>query len=502
MENIENEIEVTDEYREVKSAIDVYMKPVFVTGQAGTGKSTLIQWLTEKYGTIPILAPTGVAAQNVGGQTIHSFFMFPPHIINPRDIKISRNYEFFQSLRIMIIDEISMVRADMMDNINESLRLNRRKDLPFGGVKMIFIGDMFQLSPVVAHAEEKKYLYSKYESPLFMHSEIIKRTGIKTIELTKVFRQKDKDFISLLSNIREGQDLTKTLAVINGQYDMWASIRKDSKTIKLTPTNALADEINETELAAIDSPEFTYVGEVAENFDQKRFPAPLNLKLKVGARIMFIKNDAEKRYVNGSMGTITSLADDKIEAVIDGWDNPILVKKESWESIKYVWGGKKKKNTMELPSALPVSPLKNEQVSDDVLEELDKGEISHEVTGQYKQYPITPAWAVTIHKSQSKTFDSVNVMINGNIFADGQLYVALSRCRTLQGIMISRPIKIDDILVNQDVVKFYDTIRKQREALAIPVPGLLNADPNCVHNEVAAPGGGVKCTKCGGWFCF
>jgi hypothetical protein len=271
----------------------------------------------------------------------------------------------------------------------------------------------------------------------------------------------------MLSNIREGKDLKQTLEIFNKQYDMWASMRKDSKTVKLTPTNALADEINNTELAAIDSPEFTYVGEVADNFDQKRFPAPLNLKLKVGARIMFIKNDAEKKYVNGSMGTITSLAEDKIEAMIDGWDDPIQVKKETWESIKYIWGGKKKKEAQPL-GPLPSSPLKNEQVSDDVLEELDKGEISHEVTGQYKQYPITPAWAVTIHKSQSKTFDAVNVMINGNIFADGQLYVALSRCRTLQGIMISRPINLNDILVNKDVVKFYDSIRKQREVLAMP----------------------------------
>lgn len=475
----ETDIEITEEYQQVKEAIDFYRQPIFVTGQAGTGKSTLIQWLTTKYGDIPVVAPTGVAAQNVGGQTIHSFFMFPPHILNPKDIKPSRNWELFNDMRILIVDEVSMVRADMMDNINESLRINRRKNLPFGGVKIIFIGDLFQLSPIVKNSDpiERQYL-SQYQTPLFMSSHIIKSIGIKTIELTKVFRQKDIDFIQLLSNIREGKNLPDTIKVFNTQYDPWAGIRKDTKIIKLTTTNALADNINESELAAIESPEFTYIGEVGGNFKQDRFPAPLHLKLKVGARVMFIKNDLGKKFVNGSTGTVTTLTEDQIWVTIDGWDAPIKVDKESWESIKYVW--KKKEKTidvaasleaklkqfeLDLPAApLPVSPLQ-ENVSDDVVEELSKGEISHEVTGQYRQYPITPAWAVTIHKSQSKTFDAVNVIIDGNIFADGQLYVALSRCRTLKGISLSRPINPNDILINKDVVNFYDGIRKRAEVL-------------------------------------
>lgn len=479
MNTIDEEIEVTDEYRQVKEAIDIYTKPIFVTGQAGTGKSTLIKWLNKKYGEIPVVAPTGVAAQNIGGQTIHSFFMFPPHILNPKDIKASRNYELFQDMRILIVDEVSMVRADMMDNINEALRLNRRKNLPFGGVKMIFIGDLFQLSPIVKNGDqiERQYL-SQYKTPLFMSSHIITSMGLNTIELTKVFRQKDADFIQLLSNIREGKDLPDTIKVFNVQYDPWAGIRKNTNVIKLTTTNALADSINESELEAINAPEFMYVGEVGGNFKQDRFPAPLNLKLKVGARIMFVKNDSGKRYVNGSTGTITTLTENEIWATIDGWNTPIKVEKESWESIKYVI--KKKEKTvdvsmsleeklksfsLDLPAApLPASPLQ-ENVSDDVIEELSKGEISHEVTGQYRQYPITPAWAVTIHKSQSKTFDFVNVVIDGNIFADGQLYVALSRCRTLKGISLSRPINLNDILINNDVVKFYDGIRKRAEIL-------------------------------------
>jgi hypothetical protein len=435
--------------------------------------------LNKKYGDIPLVAPTGVAAQNIGGQTIHSFFMFPPHILNPKDIKVSRNWELFNDMRILIIDEVSMVRADMMDNINESLRINRRKNMPFGGVKIIFIGDLFQLSPIVKNSDpiERQYL-SQYETPLFMSSHIIKSVGLNTIELTKVFRQKDIDFIELLSNIREGKNLPDTIKSFNAQYDPWAGIRKDTKVIKLTTTNYLADNINEAEMAAIDAPEFTYTGVVDGNFKQDRFPAPLNLKLKVGARIMFVKNDLGKQYVNGSTGTITALTEDSIHATIDGCDTPIKVERESWESIKYLWKKKEKtinvavsleeklkQFTLDLPAApLPASPLQA-NVSDDVVEELSKGEISHEVTGGYKQYPITPAWAVTIHKSQSKTFDAVNVIIDGNIFADGQLYVALSRCRTLKGISLSRTINLNDIMINKDVVNFYDGIRKRAEIL-------------------------------------
>lgn len=429
------EIEITDEYRKAIELIESNTPITFVTGQAGTGKSTLIELLKERYKGVPVLAPTGVAALNVGGVTINSYFQIPPRIMNHDEIKPLKNQQAFKKLKFLIIDEISMVRADMMDVIDISLRKNIEKDIPFGGVRMIVIGDLFQLPPVVASDEEERYLSDKYFTPFFFGASCIQETGLKVVELTKVFRQKDIDFIRLLSNIREGTDLDNTIRILNSRV---GEFHDDHLTI--TPDNNTADAINEYNMEALEGKQFTYHGILEGEFDRKRMPAPEWLRLKVGARVMFLKNDAQPcRWVNGTVGTVTELYDGKpepgelvaefpegIKVRIDDGDE-VYVAKASWESHRYRY-----------------NPY--------------DGRIEPTVIGSYTQYPLTPAWGITIHKSQGKSFNKVNIDITCEVFAEGQLYVALSRCRSIEGITLSRQIRESDIKVNSTVRKFYHLI--------------------------------------------
>lgn len=427
-----NQIEVTDEYRKVFEYInDPSIRCIFVTGQAGTGKSTLIDLIRSKISGVPVIAPTGVAALNVGGQTIHSFLRIAPGLINPDEIVPDRRkYEMFKRLQFLIIDEISMVRADLMDVIDISLQKNRLTDLPFGGVKLICIGDMFQLPPIVSMREEIKYLSDRYSTEFFFSANVIKKTKIAVVELTKVFRQKNAKFVQLLSNIREGINLEPTLEKLNSQY----ATTPDDYYITLTPDNYTAEQINEYRLNELDPyKEKTFEAIISENFDRKRMPALELLRLRVGARVMFLKNDQMKRWVNGSLGTVMDIFETgTVQVILDGDDvveygETVMVNRERWEQKKYSYNSLEKK-----------------LVSD--------------VSGTFDQIPLSPAWACTIHKSQGKTFSKVNINITSRIFADGQLYVALSRCRTIEGIHISRPINSDDIIVNPIIISFYRNV--------------------------------------------
>lgn len=433
-------IEITSEYKKVFSLIDDPKHQfIFITGQAGTGKSILIKCIRENIDQIPVVAPTGIAALNVEGQTIHSFFRIPPGMINPDEIEPDRKkYDFYKNLQFIIIDEISMVRADLLDLIDVSLRVNRLNDRPFGGVRIIAVGDLFQLPPIISDPEELLYLQDKYKTPYFMSADVIQKTKLVTVELTKVFRQTNTEFISLLSNIREGNDLENTLDKLNSCYSSY----NDDNYITLTPDNATADTINNTKLELLpDTNERIFEAIVEGSFDVRRPPAPQTLRLRVGARVMFLKNDSRDRWKNGSLGVVTDLGnkyDDSdndnedtyyggIKIKLDDTNLIVDVKVESWENKKYAYN----------------SVLKR---------------IFSIISGSYKQIPLNLAWACTIHKSQGQTFSKVNIDITKNIFANGQLYVALSRCRTIEGIHINRPIRINDVKVDPLIKNFYKNV--------------------------------------------
>lgn len=416
----------TSEYESVASYIGSRQKPVFVTGQAGTGKSTFIKYLREIAGlNAPVIAPTGVAALNVGGQTIHSFFRIPPGIVDNSDVKPLRNQKLFHELQYLIIDEISMVRADLMDLIDFSLRLNTGKeDELFGGVQLIMVGDMFQLPPVIASQNESEYIFSRYRTPYFLSSICMNSTNLRIIELKKVFRQHDSDFIQLLSNIREGNKLVETVSEFNRQCCNRST--EEDGIIILTPDNSTAERINNKKLFAIKRKEHVYQGIINGKFNNDRLPAPMNLKLKIGTQVMLTKNDINHRWVNGTIGIIKELSERFI--IVESEGKELMVGKECWENITYVY--------------------------DD-----EKGKIVSKVTGSYTQFPLIHAWAITIHKSQGKTFEKVHIDLSRGAFAHGQLYVALSRCKTMKGISLLRPVRVQDVKVNPVIKEFHRRIR-------------------------------------------
>jgi len=402
----------------------------FVTGRAGTGKSTLLQIFrrtTRK--KVVVLAPTGIAALNVKGQTLHSFFRFPPKLIDPSSIRRLRNASMYRKLDTIIIDEISMVRVDMIDNIDFFLRVNRGIDEPFGGVQMIFFGDLFQLPPVVATDFEKKYLAEKYESPYFFSGSIMQsEIDFEMLELRTVFRQSDRSFISLLDNIRTNEMDWDDLEALNERVD--PDRTSDDLYIMLSGRNKMVQEINESKLKALDSPLFEYLAKIEGNFQNAIMPTEAILKLKVGAQVMFLKNDPDKQFVNGTLGKVSYLDHDTVKVKIsDDRENQkeITLSPMEWEFIKY---GINKENPTEIKAS---------------------------VLGTFKQFPLKLAWAITIHKSQGKTFDNVIIdMGKQGAFEYGQTYVALSRCTTLEGIILKRPIKGGDIRVDQRIVDYLE----------------------------------------------
>lgn len=438
-QNPVSSIEVIPEYEAVFKYLEGYeSRPLFVTGQGGTGKSTLIMLLRERYGNIPVLAPTGVAALNVGGQTIHSFFGFKPGIVDNVSVN-PRLVDMIRSLKYIIIDEISMVRADMMDNIDESLRINRSNVTRFGGVKMILIGDLFQLPPIVdsRNQTECDFIHQHYgENPFFYRSSAIQHVGFHTIELTKVFRQNNTHFINLLSNIREGTDLQKQLDILN----MRCKPAPEEGVIRLVPTRRQAQNINDWYLEELPGDLKLYTGQLSgsmEGTDYNKLPAPMELFLKVGAQVMFTKNDKLFRWVNGTCGVVEELHDDHV--IVNG----MSVEPEVWETVRYNFDRSKMKRDEN------GKPVHSHEC------------ITRNVVGKYKQFPLIPAWAVTIHKSQSKTFARVAIELDDrDVFAEGQTYVALSRCKTITGIFLSRHLTEADVKVNPEIQKFYKKIRK------------------------------------------
>ena len=417
---------------------------IFLTGKAGTGKTTFLRTLKERSNKRNIIvAPTGVAAINAGGMTIHSFFQLPlsPFVPNS-NIKNRFDYskekrKIMRTLDLLIIDEISMVRADVLDAIDSVLRRFREPNKPFGGVQLLMIGDLQQLTPVVT-PEEEELLKHYYETPYFFGSKALCSISYVTIELTHVYRQQDDTFISLLNNIREGKTTATDLQRLNERYNPAFQPKNGSDYIRLTTHNRMAESYNEEQLRNLPTKAYTFSAETDGNFPEYNYPTDFNLTLKVGAQVMFIRNDNNGRYYNGRIGHITHVDNKKIAVLCPGDEEEFEVEIETWENTKYTLNEKTK-------------------------------QIEAEVQGSFKQYPLRLAWAITIHKSQGLTFEHAIIDAQAS-FASGQVYVALSRCKTLGGLVLASPIGnaaiINDNKVNEYIAN--QTVEAERSIAILP----------------------------------
>ncbi len=408
-------------------------RSIFLTGKAGTGKTTFLKYITKNISKrFVILAPTGVAAINAGGSTIHSFFQLPlcPYLPDVKELvteyQMPERYrrlrkerlKIIKTLDLLVIDEISMVRADLLDAVDMSLRHYRRSSKPFGGVQLLMIGDAHQLSPVVKE-NERQYMAQVYPSPYFFHSKALQKLDYITIELQKVHRQKDADFLEILNAVREDRITHDILQKLNSRVNAFDS---ESDVIRLTTHNSQADQVNSSKLAKLPGEPVMFEAEVEGEFPENSYPADSVLSLKKGAQVMFVRNDPEGRFYNGKIGIVESITDKGLITVTDQDGEAIAVEPVDWENIEY---------------ALDES----------------SGEIMPEVIGKFRQLPLRIAWAVTIHKSQGLTFDNV-IIDAGAAFAFGQVYVALSRCRTLEGISLETPIRPSAIYSDSHVAVF------------------------------------------------
>lgn len=421
-------LELNNDFQYALDAIEKQEKNLFITGRAGTGKSTLLQLFrnTSRKKTV-VLAPTGIAALNVGGQTIHSFFGFPPRMISKLDIKKRRERRLYNNMEVLVIDEISMVRADMLDNIDFFLRLNRDNPKPFGGVQVVFFGDLFQLPPIIASDVEANLFQSQYQSPYFFSAQVFEDFAVEMIELQKVYRQENRNFLQLLEAVRLNRMDYDLLNELNERYD--PSFTPQEFYITLSARNNRAEAINQEELDRIPLPAQSYLATITGNFKETLFPTDPALRLKLSAQVMFIKNDPKRQFVNGTIGQVVKMEDESITVMVEEANEQrryIEVERMDWEILRY-------KQSMN-----------------------DATQIETETLGTFRQFPLKLAWAITIHKSQGKTFDKVIIDLGAGAFEHGQTYVALSRCRTLEGIVLKQPIRPKDILTDERIVEFYE----------------------------------------------
>lgn len=417
-------IEINEDFKSALDLIEGRNESVYVTGKAGTGKSTLLKYLratTKK--NVVVLAPTGLAAINVGGQTIHSFFRLPPKLIKPEYIKPSRKAAIYQKLNAVIIDEVSMVRADLMDGIDYSLRINRKRlNDPFGGVQMIFFGDLFQLPPIVKGKDLEDYFNEVYGTPYFFCSKVFRGNSIRCVELRKIYRQCDDAFIGILNSIREKRLTSNVLQTLNSKVvPAIEKLGSREDYVTLTTTNQAAFEINESFLDAINEKEYEYQANIQGKFEENDYPTEAILKLKKRAHVMLLRNDPMKRWVNGTLATISDLSTDRISINIDG--SRYEIDKETWKKVEYYYDREEKR-------------------------------IEERVIGSFEQYPIRFAWAITIHKSQGQTFHKIFIDLGSGAFAHGQTYVALSRCTSFDGIKLRRPVESRDIIFDPRVYDY------------------------------------------------
>jgi len=429
------EIEINNQFKKALDIIENTNSNLFLTGKAGTGKSTLLTYFmknTKK--NFAILAPTGVAALNVGGVTIHSFFGFKPSIDEEKCKKIAfkkKGNKLYTKLKTIVIDEVSMVRADLMDFIDIFLRIVRKTELPFGGVQMILIGDLFQLPPVLT-SRDKEYFLSIYKSPYFFDSKVFNNADfdLEFVELEKIYRQNDQGFIDLLNSIRTKTVTRSQMDYLNDRVNYSDLI--DDEFIYLTSTNALAAKINENRLDALDSEEVLFEAKTKGNLGDRNMPTERNLYLKEGAQVMFVNNDAGGRWVNGTIGHVIEILNDELWVLLSNGEE-VMVERHKWEINQYYFDNEKQK-------------------------------LAQETIGSFKQIPLKLAWAITIHKSQGKTFEKVVVDLGWGSFASGQTYVALSRCTTFEGIVLKNRIKMTDIKLDFRVQQFIKDFQHERSA--------------------------------------
>ena len=430
-------INLDNQFKKALDSFETFNKHIFLTGNAGTGKSTLLEyWRDKTKKNIAVLAPTGVAALNVKGQTIHSFFGFRPDITVQKIQRFYRNRGkkgLFKKLDAIVIDEISMVRADLLDCIDVFLKMHgKNHNLSFGGIKMIFIGDLHQLPPVV-RSSEKQIFSNYYKTPYFFSANVFEDLEFEFIELEKIYRQSDEEFIKILDSIRNNNIDNDQLTLLNSRVDEQFETPANKFFITLTTTNKKTRAINEYHLGKIFNERFTYKGQGTGKFDVKSLPTSGQLEVKIGSQIMMVANDREGRWVNGSLGKIIKIEVDKtrgpdiiIVELADGQE--VSVTPHTWEMFKVNY-----------------NPATDKLQTDSV--------------GTYKQYPLTLAWAITIHKSQGKTFENVIIDFGWGTFAHGQAYVALSRCTNLKGIVLSKPFEKNHIITDKQVKKFLSTFK-------------------------------------------
>lgn len=428
---------------------------VFLTGKAGTGKTTFLKEIVRKTAKrFAVVAPTGVAAINAGGVTIHSFFQLPlcPYLPDVKELVTEyqmpermrslrkERVKILRTLDLLIIDEISMVRADILDAVDDILKRYRRNDRPFGGVQLLMIGDIQQLPPIVKETE-RPFMERVYSSPFFFNAKVLQRLPFVTVELEKVHRQSDRLFLDILNKVRSGTPDNATLNELNKRLDPGFIPPEDERWIRLTTHNAQSDTVNEAKMNALDGEEATFEAAVEGIFPENAYPAETRLRLKEGAQVMFIRNDSsgEARYYNGKIATVEKVKPRLIAKDEDGAD--IEVGTEKWENIRYGL---------------------NEET----------GEIEGIVDGTFEQVPLRPAWAVTIHKSQGLTFDRV-IIDAGAAFSFGQVYVALSRCRTLEGIVLTTPITRRCTFTNEEVSAFEGS-REPADEVRLKLPAMAN----------------------------
>lgn len=409
---------------------------IFLTGKAGTGKTTFLKMVKKHSGKrLIVVAPTGVASINAGGVTIHSFFQLPLSPFVP-NATVRERYNFgkekrkiIRTLDMLIIDEISMVRSDLLDAIDAVLRRYRQHDRPFGGVQLLMIGDLQQLTPVVTPADEA-LLRPYYDTPYFFGSHALQQTPYVTIQLQKVYRQQDETFLNILNHLRENTLSSTDLQILNERYQPHFQPRQEEGYIRLTTHNNKADSYNDMQLEQLTAKAYHYMASIKGTFPEYSYPTSESLVFKVGAQVMFIKNDssAEHLFYNGKIGHIIYLDDSHIEVLCPGDEHSIVVEKQTWENTTYK------------------------------INEATK-EIEPTVQGTFSQYPLRLAWAITIHKSQGLTFERA-IIDAGSSFAFGQVYVALSRCKTLEGLVLASPITAEAIINDQGVA---DYINRQDE---------------------------------------